>query len=181
MAMKKTLPLILIVLSVLIVSCEFGSYDYNIQYVSNEGTVTSSTDSGRTTITVDFPASASVQVYDQHNKKVEMTIDDGRYNTLIKVFSDNALADEKLYRCHVTDQDVTSIKKVGESFILYSNEKKYASIEKGMYFTELNSAFTMTITYGGELILDYSNLPISPVGLPSGTLWNDNGTLRIVP
>ena len=175
--MRKIILALAILL--MVCSCDQLITDFDNTEVSNVGTVTDSTVAGVTTITIDFPASSSSQNLNNHI--LHTVTDTGRYDTLVDVFSTYSLEDEKAYICDISGMSIYSIKKDGDKFSFEFEKSGGFSFSRNTFGTPFDSPCTMTIRFGGENIVDMSNLPISPVGLPSGTLWNDHGVLRIVP
>lgn len=162
----------------LFVSCDM-TYEQISKTVSNPGTVTSSVVSGKSTLTIEFGDSASSNVADDKAKTYTVTTDTGRYDTLVKAFDENGLENGRKYPCSVTSKNFTAIMRNGENFNIYVGDKLYSMVTKSSAWSSFDSACTMTITYGDEDIITYPHLPTSPDGLPSGTLWNDNGVIKI--
>lgn len=181
LAYNVSMRKIIIALAILVMvcSCDQLITDFDNTEVSNVGTVTDSTVAGVTTITIDFPASSSSQHLSNH--VMHTVMDTGRYDTLVDVFSTYSLVEDKEYLCDISGLSIFSVKKHGDRFEFSFNKSGGFSFAKNASNTLFDGACTMTIQFGGENIVDMSNLPISPIGLPSGTLWNDHGVLRIVP
>ena len=51
---------------------------------------------------------------------------------------------------------------------------------RGTYTSDISYAFTFTLKFGEGQIFKFNNLPTSSIGLESGQVWSDNGTLKIV-
>ena len=179
--MKKIIPILVVIFALFTAtSCNNVYFETENVSVCNKGTVTSSEVSGRTTITIDFGTSGTGTSYDESRKVVIETKDTGRYETLVDVYAAYGLVDNKLYACSIPGTSVKYLVKNGDVFKLSNYKSEVFNVGKDSISSDLNKPFSISISYGGETLINYPNLPLSPVGLPEGTLWNDHGTIKIV-
>lgn len=151
---------------------------------SNKGTYTFNTVAGKNTLTITFIGSDNSRKVMEGTTSVAIQ-DTGRFDTIIEAFEDNGLDFGREYRASVAGTSIYSLiaDKDNGSVTFYDAKGKelgrvYHAFTLSPY---LKNPFTLSITYGGENIQIFDDLPISPIGLASGTLWNDHGVIRIVP